>query len=84
LAYPRWQIMETHSTTGGTVSKHCNIGNSLIIICVWLVLAIISIVGWVSNIVKLYDLGLDPLTGEVVIRVVGIFVAPLGVVMGYL
>lgn len=66
------------------MSKHCNIGNSLIIIFVWLVLAIVSIVGWVSNIVKLYDLGLDPLTGEIVLRVAGIFVAPLGVVMGYL
>lgn len=56
----------------------------LTVIFLYIGLVIASLPGWIWNIVKLYDLGLDPLTGEVVIRVVGIFVAPLGVVMGYL
>ena len=38
--------------------------------------------GWVANIVKLATEH-EP-TGEVVLRAVGIFVAPLGAVMGFL
>ena len=56
----------------------------LTVIFLYIGLVIASLTGWIWNIVKLSDLGLDPLTGEVVIRVVGIFVAPLGAVMGYL
>jgi hypothetical protein len=70
--------METHSTTGGTVIKE------LTVIFLYIGLVIASLTGWIWNIVKLYGLGPDPLTEELVIRVVGIFVAPLGVVMGYL
>lgn len=40
--------------------------------------------GWVLNIVKLVAVAADPLTGLFVARVVGIFVAPLGAVLGYL
>jgi hypothetical protein len=60
------------------------VNKGLTVIFLYIGLVIASLTGWIWNIVKLYDLGLDPLTGEVVIRVVGIFVAPLGVVMGYL
>ena len=64
--------------------KYLNKGSGLTFIFIYIALAIVSLAGWIWNIVKLSDLGLDPLTGEVVIRVVGIFVAPLGAVMGYL
>ena len=40
-------------------------------------------VGWVMNIVKMAATG-DPLTGLFVVRAVGVFIAPLGAVMGYL
>jgi hypothetical protein len=65
------------------VSKH-QTGNALVALLLWIGLALVSLWGWIWNIMKLYDLGLDPLTGEVVLRVIGIFVAPIGVVMGYL
>jgi hypothetical protein len=43
-----------------------------------------AIGGWVANIVKLFGSDFDPLTGQIVLRVVGVFVAPLGSIMGYL
>ena len=39
-------------------------------------------IGWVSNIIKLFSL--DTFSGELVIRVFGIFLAPLGAVLGFL
>lgn len=44
---------------------------------------LLSIGGWIANIVKLIGSDFDPLTGMVVGRVVGIFVAPLGAILGY-
>jgi hypothetical protein len=38
-------------------------------------------IGWVSNIISLFNL--DTFSGELVIRVVGIFLAPLGAVLGF-
>ena len=46
-----------------------------------------GIVGWVLNIRKLIDMGgmeASPVTWEGVVRVVGIFLAPLGSVLGFL
>jgi hypothetical protein len=40
--------------------------------------------GWIANIVKLCGSDFDPLTGMVVLRVIGVIVAPLGAVLGYL
>ena len=42
------------------------------------------IYGWVHNIYLLWHSSFTPLTGQVVIRAVGVFLAPLGIVMGYL
>jgi hypothetical protein len=49
-----------------------------------IIIAIGSIVGWVANIVQLVHLPADPLTALFVIKAVGILVAPLGVVLGYI
>lgn len=43
-----------------------------------------AIYGWFANIVKFIGLIGDPLTAEVVIRAIGIFLAPLGVILGFL
>jgi hypothetical protein len=51
---------------------------SLFAIAVW----IAAIVGWIANIVVLYGASFDPLTGPVILRIVGIFVAPLGSILG--
>lgn len=39
--------------------------------------------GWVANIVKMVGSDFDPITGLLIARVVGIFLAPLGAVLGY-
>ena len=45
-----------------------------------------AVVGWVLNIYKLatFDGGLDDVTVVEILQFVGIIVAPLGVVMGYI
>ena len=41
------------------------------------------VVGWIMNIVKIVDSGFDVITGMFVARCIGVFVAPLGAVLGY-
>lgn len=50
----------------------------LIVICLWLGFA----VAWVANIVKLVHIVNDPVSGMMILRAIGIFVAPLGALLG--
>lgn len=52
----------------------------LLVVLFWL----IACFGWVANIIKLVDMSFDPITIELVLRLVGVIAAPLGVIMGYL
>lgn len=52
-------------------------------ILTWLIIMLGSMYGWVNNIFKLLGMT-DVMTGEGVLRAAGIFLPPLGVVMGYL
>ncbi|URC15560.1 hypothetical protein DB2_58 [Octadecabacter Antarctic DB virus 2] len=47
-----------------------------------LVLAMFA--GWVMNLVSLFSASFDPITGQGVMRIIGVFVAPVGGVMGWL
>lgn len=49
---------------------------------VWAIILALMI-GWVMNIFKLWNSDLTVITGETVLRVVSIFVAPLGGVIGW-
>lgn len=52
-----------------------------------LIVAVIFVLGfggWINNIVILVNTPLDPLTMEIVLRLVGILMVPLGMVMGFL
>lgn len=40
-------------------------------------------VGWVWNIVKLMEMTFDPITGMIVVRIIGIFIVPLGCIVGW-
>ena len=53
---------------------------SLLVLSVWAA----AIVGWVWNIVKIVNVCCVALDGILILRIVGVFVAPLGAVMGYL
>lgn len=53
----------------------------------WIAVAIALVLGWVLNIVTLVGMASAPVTDVTlmfILRVVGIFVAPLGGVLGYL
>lgn len=52
----------------------------MIVVCLWLLAA----GGWIANIVKIFAIMNDPITGMFILRIVGIFVAPVGAVLGYL
>jgi len=48
------------------------------------IVALVGIVGWVANIVKLIGMPFDPITGMGIARIIGVVVAPLGSVLGFL
>ncbi|HET8688447.1 MAG TPA: hypothetical protein VFM18_17690 [Methanosarcina sp.] len=51
-----------------------------IIFTIWLA----AIVGWINNIVVIFHTASDPITGVFILRIAGIFLAPLGAILGYL
>jgi hypothetical protein len=53
-------------------------------ICFIFLCASLSFYGWVSNIILLFYSDFSEISGEEVLRVVGVFIAPIGCVMGYL
>jgi hypothetical protein len=50
---------------------------------VWLLVFIAGFGGWVANIVKLAGMDFASVTGMLVLRAIGIIVAPLGAVLGF-
>ena len=52
---------------------------TIAIFLVW----VAAVVGWIMNIVTIAGSSFDVLSGILVLRIVGIFVAPLGAVLGY-
>jgi hypothetical protein len=46
-------------------------------------LFIAAVIGWIMNIMTIAGSEFTPITGLLVLRVVGIFVAPLGAVLGW-
>jgi len=48
-----------------------------------IMLVIAGIPGWIWNIVKVVSAISDPITGLFILRVAGIFVPPLGAIVGY-
>jgi hypothetical protein len=54
------------------------------VIVLWLLVALAAGYGWVMNIVKIVDMGFEPLSGLVIFRCIGVFVPPLGVILGYI
>lgn len=47
------------------------------------ILSLALVGGWIANIVKLIGGSFDHVTGMLVARAIGVFVAPLGAVLGY-
>jgi hypothetical protein len=51
---------------------------------VFVLIALFGAIGWVWNIFKLVGMNLDPITGMLIVRAIGIFVFPVGMVVGYI
>ena len=49
----------------------------------YLAIVLISIGGYVANIVKIVGAISEPLTTLMIVRLVGVFVGPLGIIMGF-
>jgi hypothetical protein len=49
----------------------------------FLVIMILGVWGWVQNLATVWNGSFTPLTGEMIIRVIGIFFGPLGAILGY-
>ena len=47
-------------------------------------LLLLAIGGWIANIVKMFAILNDGITGILILRVIGVFAAPMGAVLGYL
>ena len=46
-------------------------------------IVLFGIGGWVANVVKLIGSDFDPITGLVIARLIGVVLAPLGAVLGF-
>ena len=52
------------------------------VITILILICILLVIGWVMNIIDLYHMNAI-MTGEGVIRIIGIFLAPVGSIMGW-
>lgn len=52
------------------------------VIWFWSVIGFIGLVGWIMNIVEIFHSNFSNFTGELVLRLFGVFIAPLGSIMG--
>lgn len=57
---------------------------TLTLLLVYIGIALACGIGWVINIVKIVGMLHEPITAFFVARVVGVFAAPLGAVLGYM
>lgn len=57
-----------------------NIWAAFTIVAIWLA----GILGWVLNLVTIFDSSFSPITGPLVLRIIGVFIAPIGAVLGYI
>jgi len=51
---------------------------------IYFTIAIFGLIGWIKNISKLIDCDFEPSYKTEVLRTVGIFVAPMGAIIGYM
>ena len=47
-------------------------------------IAVLALGGWIANIVKLVGMDFGAITGLLIVRAIGIFITPLGAVMGFI
>lgn len=48
------------------------------------IILILGMIGWIMNIITIFSTMANPISGVFIVRIVGIIVAPLGAIMGWL
>lgn len=48
------------------------------------IVLVCALAGWFMNLGQLIGMSFEPLTGLAVVRVIGVFIAPLGSILGYI
>lgn len=46
-------------------------------------IAALALVGWIMNIAKIFGADFAHITGPLILRIIGIFVAPIGAILGW-
>ncbi len=59
------------------------VGGGMFLIIVYLIIGFTLFVGWIKNIIKLVK-GSKEVNGGFILRIIGIFFAPLGGILGYM
>lgn len=54
------------------------------LIVLWLALVVAGIAGWVMNIVQVVQQASEPFTVLLAVKIIGILIAPLGAVLGWI
>lgn len=49
-----------------------------------IVLFVLAFIGWLGNIYKIFEMADGPVTAMLIIRIVGVFFAPMGSLLGYM
>lgn len=57
---------------------------SISVVIFYFAVIIAAIGGWIANVAKLFGAAADPITAMFIIRCLGVPVAPLGAILGYL
>ena len=58
--------------------------NTMTGVLLYLALLIFLIGGWVMNLVEIVNYDFAAITGMIILRIAGIFIAPLGAVLGWI
>ncbi len=53
------------------------------LIRIYIVFVLAALGGWIANIVKLIGMNFDHISGMLVVRAIGVVLAPLGAVLGF-
>jgi hypothetical protein len=61
-----------------------NSKSNTVALLVWLGIIIAAIVGWIMNLGAIIDHDFALETGMGILRVIGVFMAPIGAVLGYI
>ncbi len=55
----------------------------MVAIIIFLIVGILATIGWIMNIISICHMTIDHVTGELIVRIIGIFFGPIGAIAGW-